>query len=131
MLSKTFLKIKKSKLPKAGKGVFTNVDIKKGQVITDLTGPLIKYKEYLKLDLTRQHYCFYINRNNIIDTYFETDQIGRYVNDAHGTKDGEVKNNSEFIVEKGDEYSVYIVATVDIAKGTEILVDYGDSYWDL
>lgn len=125
-----FLKIKKSILPKAGKGVFTTIDIGEGSIITSLTGNLINLSQFNKLPDYKKMYCFYINKNNIIDSYSTRNQFGRYVNDVKGGTINNIENNAEFIVRKKDKhYQVLVVATCFISKGSEILVDYGDEYW--
>lgn len=128
MLDK-FLKIKKSSLKGAGKGVFTTVDIKKNTLITELVGPIINYKQYLMLSNLEQHYTFEISKNKIISTFPHKDQFARYMNDANGpaSKDSNIENNSYFIVKKD---RVFVKASKNILKGAEILTFYGDMYWE-
>jgi SET domain-containing protein len=121
-----FLRVKKSTIPQAGKGVFTKSNIKKGQIVTELVGPLLNHKEYLNLSDMEQNYTFYINRNNILNSYPIKKQFARYVNDANGSSKSKVKNNTEFLV-KGKR--VFIVAVKNIKKDSELFVDYGEDYW--
>jgi uncharacterized protein len=121
-----FLKIKKSTIPGAGKGVFTKIDIKKGDVITELVGPIITTKEYNALSDLEQNYTFYISRNSILNSYPATEQFARYINDANGSSKTRKKNNTEFLVKRK---RVYIVATTNIKKDSELFVDYGEDYW--
>ena len=127
MVAKKYLQVKKSKLPGAGKGLFTKQFIAKGSLITEYKGKISTWKEIQGND-TFNGYVFYINKNHVIDAMKTLSAIGRYANDAKGA--GRVrglKNNSDYdIVNK----KVYIRATADINAGDEILVNYGKEYWE-
>lgn len=120
--------IKKSKLPNAGKGLFTTKTIRKDSKIIEYRGEIIGYKEYRRRARKEQdHYLFYLRRELCIDALHTPQYKARYANDAAGiTKVKGLKNNSEYMI-FGDK--CFIVASRDIKAGEEIFVDYTNSYW--
>lgn len=126
------LVIKKSKIPGAGKGLFTTTPIKKGDIVIEYEGQKMTWKECLKKGEERgrySSYVFYVTRNNCVDPEDMLEALGRYANDAKGrTKVKGLKNNSEYQVIKGVPY---IVATRNIPAKSEIYVDYGEDYWNV
>jgi len=126
-----FLKVKRSTLPKSGKGVFTTVDIKKGDVITELKGENYTSKDFdlmIHAEPNRDGYAFYVNRNKVIDTFNALKEPSRYINDAKGiTRVKGLTNNCEFSVKKK---RVFVIATKNIQKGSELFVSYGPEYWE-
>jgi SET domain-containing protein len=122
-----FLRIKKSKLPKAGKGLFTTVFIKKGKRIVEYKGKLVKWKE-VEYEDPANGYLMYITAKAVIDAR-PSKTFGRYANDAGGnSKVKGLSNNAEY-VSVGNK--CYIEAIRAIEAGEEIFVDYGKDYWDL
>lgn len=120
--------VKKSQLPKAGKGLFTKRDIKKGERFIEYLGEIINEKELQKrADNDIYGYTFYINKNKCIDAYYTPQFIARYANDAKGLsrKEG-VKNNCCYDIWKKRGW---IQAERNIKSGEEIFVDYGKEYW--
>jgi SET domain-containing protein len=123
------LVVKKSQLPKSGKGLFTKEDIKKGDFIVEYKGEIITDKEATrraeKDDI--YGYMFFINKNLCIDAYHTPQHLARYANDAMGLARVEgFKNNAEYeIVGK----KCFIKATKNIKSGEEIFVSYGKEYW--
>ena len=122
------LKIKKSILPGAGKGIFTAIDIPAKAIIVEYRGKLVKWKD-VKDEDGYNPYIFKISSRWAVDALHDKDVIGRYANDARGFARAEgMRNNCEYIV-KGKK--VYIASTRKIHKGSEIYVDYGRSFWSL
>ena len=125
-LLKKQLYIKKSKIPNAGKGLFTKKPIAKGTRIIEYTGRRTKWKD-VKDEDGKNGYIFYINRNHVIDALPTTKAYARYANDARGlVRIKGLLNNSDYIV---DGLKAYIESKKDIPAGGEILVDYGKDYW--
>jgi SET domain-containing protein len=125
------LVIKKSKIPGAGKGLFTTTSIKKGEIVVEYKGKKTTWKECLKKGETGEYssYVFYVTKNNCVDSEDTLDALGRYANDARGrTRIKGIKNNSEYSVIKGVPY---IIATRDIPAKSEVYVSYGDGYWSV
>jgi SET domain-containing protein len=125
------LKVKKSQIPGAGKGLFTTHAIPKGEVVCEYEGERITWKECLKRNedqIGKGAYYFYINARNCVDAQYTLWAHGRYANDAAGlTRVIGLKNNAEYEVRKNVPY---IVATRNIKPGEEIFVSYGKDYWD-
>src|SRR4051812_35047268 len=122
------LYIKKSTLPGAGKGLFTDSFIKKGSKVVEYTGDIITYAEYGdRVEHDRYGYLFYINKNRCIDAYNHPEALARYANDAKGFgQHKHLSNNSKYEI-IGNR--CYIVAFRDIKPASEILVGYGTEYW--
>jgi len=125
------LYVKKSRLPNAGKGLFTDTDIKKDEIVCDYRGEKLTWKECLKRNEEQDGYgayYFYVTAKNCVDAQNTVWELGRYANDAAGFVRVEgIRNNSKYEVRKGVPY---IVATRKIKAGEEIFVGYGKEYWE-
>jgi uncharacterized protein len=123
------LMVKKSRLPGAGKGLFTTKKIAKDSKVIEYRGEIINWKEYEKrVKEDRDGYLFYINRNLCIDAYPTPQYKARYANDAAGiSRLKGLRNNCTYQI---FGKKCYIVAERDIKPGEEILVDYTREYWD-
>ncbi len=128
VLLEKYLIVKKSKLPNAGKGLFTKQDIPKGVRIVEYKGKLRRWKEVKHLD-GYNGYLMYITRNAVIDARPVVKTFGRYANDANGfVKVKGLRNNAEYVSEGN---KCYIEALRTIKKGEEIFVSYGKDFWKL
>jgi SET domain-containing protein len=123
------LKVKRSQLPNAGKGLFTTTAIKKSAKVIEYKGEIIDWKEYEKrVKENKDGYLFYISKKRCIDAFATTQHMARYANDAAGlSRIKGLKNNSCYEI-IGDK--CFIVAERDIKAGEEILVSYTKEYWD-
>ena len=123
------LVIKKSRLPGAGKGLYTTKAISKESKIIEYRGEIIGYNEYRKRTRNEQdQYLFFLRMELCIDSMHTPQYKARYANDAAGiTRLKGVKNNSDYVI-FGDK--CFIVASRDIKAGEEIFVNYTKSYWD-
>ena len=124
--------IKKSRLPNAGKGLFTTTEIRKDETVCEYKGEKVTWAECevrnQKLD-GHGNYYFYVNKNNCVDAQNTPQHFGRYANDAAGIgRVPGIRNNSIYVVRKGVPF---IVATRRIKAGEEIYVSYGRSYWNI
>jgi SET domain-containing protein len=127
-LFEKYLQIKKSKLPQAGKGLFTKIDIPKGIRVVEYKGKLRRWKEVKHLD-GYNGYLMYISRDAVIDAQPAINTFCRYANDANGFgKIPGLKNNCEYVSEGT---KCYIESLRPIKKGEEILVSYGKDFWKL
>jgi SET domain-containing protein len=127
-ISSKHLIIKPSHLPNAGKGLFTLVDIRKGDRIVEYKGRRRKWKDVKHLD-GHNGYLLRLSRTTAIDALPTLSALGRYANDAMGlTRVPGLRNNAEYLI-YGDR--VYIEATRTIRKGEEVLVSYGREFWTL
>jgi len=120
--------IKKSGIPAAGKGLFTNKAIPKGTKIVEYKGEIVKWKDVDTRD-GKNGYIYYVNRYHVIDAWETKEALARYANDAKGPSrtDG-VRNNCTYNIEG---VRVFIFAMRDIPAGSELLVGYGKEYWDI
>ena len=122
------LVIKRSKIPGAGKGLFTKQFIPKGARIIEYKGRITTWKDVLE-GKDFNGYVYYISRNHVIDAMKHKKSLGRYANDARGlSKTKGVVNNSKYVVA---DKKVYMEAIKDIPSGSEIMVPYGKEYWDV
>jgi hypothetical protein len=125
------LYVKKSKIPKSGKGLYTSKDIAKDEIVCEYEGEKLTWKECLARNEAQKGkggYYFYINSKNCVDAQNTLWAIGRYANDAAGpSRVAGIRNNCKYDVVKGKPY---IRATRNIKAGSEILVSYGKDYWD-
>lgn len=118
--------VKRSTIPNAGKGLFTKTYIPKGTRIIEYKGKVTSWKD-ADHDDGNNLYIFYVNRNHVINAADNKKLLARYANDAKGlSKIKGLRNNSEYVNEKT---RVFIIATRDIAAGSEIFVGYGADYW--
>ncbi len=121
------LTVRKSRLPNAGKGLFTKKMIPKGSRIVEYKGMITTWKD-VNHDDGANGYIFFVSRNHVIDARHTTSELARYANDAKGLQRVKgLTNNSEY---EREGKSVYIRATKNIPAGEEIFVGYGKEYWD-
>jgi uncharacterized protein len=122
------LYLKRSNIPGAGLGLFTDEPFKKGDTVIEYLGEIITWAEALKRDEKGEGgYVFYVTSKHCIDAYPQADSLGKYANDARGFSRVEgMKNNAEYETRKK---KAFIVATRNIEAGEEILVWYGKDYW--
>lgn len=125
------LEIKKSKIPGAGKGLFTATLIKRGERVIEYTGDVITWKECQerneKMDGFGAYY-FFISEKKCIDAENVLDSLARYANDAAGfVRLPGVRNNCRYEVIRN---RAYIIASRNLKPGDEIFVAYGKEYWD-
>ncbi len=127
-LLEKFLHVKKSRIPKAGYGLFTKRKILKGACIVEYKGRLQKWSEVKDQD----GYNGYLLRVNLywaINALPYKKALGRFANDAKGlNRNKMLANNAEYLLEGK---RCYIFAKRDIEPGEEILVGYGREYWNL
>lgn len=127
-LLKNQLFIGESKIPGAGKGLFTKEFIAKGTRILEYKGRITTWKEVLQGEHFNA-YVYYLTRNHVIDAMPHKKSLGRYANDANGlTRIKGLKNNCRYVVE---DKRVFIEAVRGIPAFDEILVAYGKEYWDV
>lgn len=122
------LVVKKSRLPNAGKGLFTKRDIPKGTRVVEYKGRIQPWRD-VKDEDGINGYLMYINRNVVINGLNALKTLARYANDAGGlVRVKGIRNNSEFVSEGK---RCFIEATRNIKAGEEIFASYGREYWTL
>ncbi len=120
--------VKKSQIPGAGMGLYTDTLIKKDEKVLEYIGEIITWAEAEKRDDDgKGGYVFYITKYKCIDAYAEPKNLARYANDARGlTRKAGCKNNSYYAVRNRRSF---IIASRHIKPGEEIFVWYGTDYW--
>jgi SET domain-containing protein len=120
------LYVDESLIPNTGKGLFTRKQIEKGELVIEYTG------EKTTWDAVRHDsmnvYIYFINEDHVINAKNFPDAIARYANDAYGLiRVKGMNNNCRFVNTDG---KIFIKATRQIKANSEILVNYGKSYWE-
>lgn len=127
-IPKKQLFIKKSSLPAAGKGLFTRIQIRKGDRIIEYKGRHRLWKDAKKED-GHNGYLLRLSRTIAIDALPYKKAFGRFANDAAGLSRARgLRNNSEYLI-YGNQ--CFIVATRTIQPREEIFVGYGREFWSL
>ena len=124
------LKVKKSRLPGAGKGLYTTSPIRKGDLIVEYKGERMTWKGAIRRygkNVDFAAYLYYVSNKKCVDAAKTKDELARYANDAAGpTRLKGIRNNCEYKNVKGVPH---IIAKKKIPAGSEIFVDYGADYW--
>lgn len=121
------LVVKNSTIPGSGLGLFTTIDIAKGDWIIEYKGRITTWKE-VEYDDTNM-YLYTVNPKHVIDARRTLKSLARYVNDAKGlTRIKGITNNCVYV---NDGLRVYVEAIKNIPAGAELFVDYGKAYWDV
>ncbi len=127
-LLEKWLRVKKSKIPESGLGLFTTVKIMKGTCIVEYKGRLEKWSEVKDQD-GYNGYLLKLNTRWVINGLSYKCALGRFANDAKGiNRNDNFSNNSEFLIEGK---RCFLFAKREIKPGEELLVSYGREYWDL
>lgn len=122
------LVVKKSSIPKAGKGLFTKINIEKDTVITEFTGEKISHTIGAARTILKQsHSILYLNQKYCVDSVTDKDCVATFMNDLNGpSKVSGLKNNTDLFRANG---RIYVIATKDIKANEELFLDYGPMYW--
>ncbi len=126
------LVVKTSLIAGAGLGLFTTIDRCRGDYVVEYEGRKLETKPRARYVYTGP-YVLQISRHVYIDAARVHDGVGRYMNCwKSGNKITSTKqrneNNLSFELHKNKR--PYAVASHNIAAGEELLVDYGQNYWD-
>jgi uncharacterized protein len=120
------LYIGRSNIPGSGRGLFTREAIDKDALIIEYTGKIRRWEE-VRHDASNL-YIYFVNEDYVIDAKNDPQSLARYANDANGLYSVKgIENNSVFV---NLDNRIFIKATRNIAAHSEILVDYGEGYWD-
>lgn len=131
-VTKCDLVVKKSQIPDAGVGVFSNNDIVCGTIIGKYEGMKMPADTPLMENELKYTYC--VRKGDIIVVPFKN-CILRYINDNINLYRSSVLNtrynynfthNVKFIEINGD---VYMQTIRHISSGEELFVHYGNEYW--
>jgi histone-lysine N-methyltransferase SETD8 len=122
-------------VPFKGRAVFAESEIMKDDYVVEYKGELVtskvaKSREKLyEGDQSKGCYMYYFKvdgKNYCIDATEEDNSLGRIIN--HSINDSNVKAKSAVVEGKP---RLFFIATKDIGRGEEVLVDYGDRRKDV
>jgi hypothetical protein len=112
---------------KYGNGLFALRTIEKGQLIERYTGKFMSGEEFETCE-SNGHYATVLASGDVIDGADPSrSNFVRYINHSVRKANCETCN---MIDEENDVYAVYVEAKRRIEGGTELLMSYGDEYWD-
>jgi hypothetical protein len=120
-----YLYITASTIEGGGQGLFTAIDIYKGEIIALFKGEIITHIEAEK----RKLHDYFMNLPNgaVLDCK-RVKGFAKYANDAQGFIVSDKKNNA--IITLNEDNEVCLVAKQKIRSGDEIFCSYGKKYWD-
>ena len=122
-----YLYIESSQIKNAGNGLFTAIDIFKGEVISLFKGKIIDNVEAeKKAQQNNDKYFINLLDGSILDS-MHIDCFAKYANDVKGSTNSNFKNNA--IITLDDDHNVCIKASKKITAGDEIFCSYGKAYW--
>ena len=118
------VKIKKSKLANAGRGLFVknNHTFLEGDIICPYEGELVDYEAAIS-PTYRSDYVFEVKEDEWVIDAKDTETLGKYANDPID----EDMYNADLIA--NDNLTALLVATKRIAPGKEIYLEYGEFFW--
>lgn len=122
------VKIKKSKIPGAGDGLFAAKDFKAGETVADYGGEIINAAEHNRRN---GNYSLQISRNKFIDGRSTQSGLGRWVNDCRAVtrRGGHCRRNNAKLQVHARSRRGRVRATRRIRAGQEIYAGYGRAYW--
>jgi hypothetical protein len=120
------LKVKKSTIRNAGLGLFTTVDLGKGENIAEYSGEFIASDDYIE---GSSDYALQFTKETIIDAKSTQTHVGRYANMCR-TNDDECRDNNVRFSKDFRNKKVYLKAKRNIKSGEEIFVSYGRNFFN-
>jgi len=117
------LKVAKSNIEGAGRGLFTAVARKAGEEVCRYTGDRIRGVE--NPEFKGSLYVAQLDKNTFIDAARTNAGAGRWVNSPKG----QGQTNLKWVIDTNRK-TVRLVAKRDLAAGTELLIGYGGGYWN-
>ncbi len=120
------LTVKKSKVEGAGNGVFTETNIPKDTVLGEYMGKRISEKMFYRLGSTA--YTFKVEKNNGRVEYIDGNVGGNWTSFVNGAKTPE-QHRKVNISSYQENRKIYFSAMKHIARGEELILDYGGAYW--
>eukprot|EP00804_Cyclotella_cryptica_P025082 CCRYP_016537-RA/>CCRYP_016537-RA protein AED:0.11 eAED:0.11 QI:0/-1/0/1/-1/1/1/0/376 len=128
------LKVDISTIKDAGNGLYTTVQIPKGDVVCHYSGYRHDYQSQKRLKdrtylLKLQNGWPKFDRRNdgFVDALLCKDVLARYINDPREEERCNVKFEH---IQQPDVWHCPVVALRDIAPGEELFVSYGPRYWE-
>ncbi len=117
-----------SQIPNSGFGLFSAIDIIKGEIISVFEGEILTDNEAEKrVNQGIDQYFINLLDGTIMDSK-NIDCYAKLANDAEGFGKSGFKNNAEIALDNED--NPCIVATKNIKSGDELFCGYGKKYWE-
>ncbi len=117
-----YLIIKKSSIPNAGQGVYTEKFIPKNTAVCEYKGKIIDETDIT--NISNSDYLLSLDNGKFIDASDIDSGIGRYMNDSKICK-----TNNCMYAKCTERMAAYIITTRDIYPYEELFVSYGAPYW--
>ena len=118
------LRVKRSTVPGAGRGLFAERDLEAGADLGVYSGLEVSGPEALRGDRSGA-YALEVKRGLLIDAAPTNAAVTRFANDARGTS----KRPNAAFRRNPRTGEVHLKATRRIRRGEEVLVSYGPAYW--
>jgi uncharacterized protein len=116
-----------SQIPKSGKGLFTAIDIFRGEIISVFDGEIINEEEAsIRFENNKGAYFIGMLDGRVMDS-MHIECFAKYANDAKGLCLTSFTNNA--IITILDDDKIALVATKKIKANMEIFCAYGKAYW--
>lgn len=120
------LRVKKSTIPDAGKGLFATRKFKKNEIIGQYGGEVISGAEVTdRYSAGTAPYTLKIGANRYVDSACK-----RTLMSTANSKKVRSHNNAKFSTVPTANNNINVRATKTIQPGSEIYVFYGDGYWN-
>ena len=123
--------VKESSIAGAGLGLYLLEDALAGERVAKYSGTPLNAAEIAK---SKSRYLFEVHKDLALDAEAKDNFKGRYINDGrHSGREVNVRfgaRRATSICKLTGKQWVSVFAIKDIPSGTELLVDYGDAYWD-
>jgi len=124
---KDYLYIQKSQIENSGNGLFTAIEIYKGEIISVFKGKILTNIEAEAIvKLNNDKYFINLLDGTILDSN-TMNCFAKYANDSTGFIKSKYKNNSKISLDEAE--NVCLIATKKIKSNEEIFCSYGKKYW--
>lgn len=122
-----YLYVQASQIKNSGKGLFTAINLYKGEIIALYSGKILTDKQIKNKVLKgKDKYFIHMLDGTILDS-MSTFCFAKFANDAKGINKSIFKNNSKITL--SEENKVCLLATRNIKAKKEIFCSYGKEYW--
>jgi hypothetical protein len=123
-----YLYTQSSQIRNSGEGLYTAIDIFKGEIISVFKGDILEADAAKsKADLGLDQYFINLLDGRIMDSQ-PVHCFAKYANDANGFSSSLFKNNANIALNENEE--VCLIAKFKIKAGQEIFCSYGKRYWE-
>ena len=120
------LRVKKSRIPDAGLGLYTLKTIKKNKTVAPYGGRIVRRKP------KNSAYIVEMSRNKWMDGSQPTSSVARFANQClpENKRARKCKGNNAKLSISNRHNTVKLKARKKIKSGEEVFLNYGDAYWN-